>query len=439
MLNLWRLFDKNLALMQSAKECEQRKLDLEAANQSLRREISERKAAEGETRRLNASLEELVRVRTAELAQANRNLAQMAAAVRDSTDPVWTMDLETCITGWNAAAERLFGYQAEEVLGRPACMLSPAGQQTEPAELIVRMGLGEVIAPFETVRVHKTGELLYLYVTFSPILGKAGELAGASVAARDITERRRAEEMFHIAVEAAPNAMIMVDAAGKIILVNAQTEKLFGYGSQELIGSEVDMLVPRRYRAAHPAYRSEFMAGPQARAMGVGRDLYGVRKDGSEFPVEIGLNPIKTDRGTLVLSAIVDITQRQQADAEIRRLNQDLENRVGERTAELTAANAELESFSYSVAHDLRAPLRQIAGFSRILAEECGPELSDNSKKYLQRIQEGSQHMGNLVDDLLLLAKVSRQKLSRRPTPLKEILDRVLESLRAEWAGREIH
>ena len=113
--------------------------------------------------------------------------------------------------------------------------------------------------------------------------------------------------------------------------------------------------------------------------------------------------------------------------------------RVGERTAELTAANAELESFSYSVAHDLRAPLRQIAGFSRILAEECGPELSDNSKKYLQRIQEGSQHMGNLVDDLLLLAKVSRQKLSRRPTPLNEILDRVLESLRVEWAGREIH
>ena len=308
---------------------EERKLDLEAANQSLRREISERKTAEGETRRLNTSLEELVRVRTAELAQASRNLAQMAAAVRDSTDPVWTLDLETCITGWNSAAERLFGYQAEEVLGRPASMLSPAGQQTEPAELIVRMGQGDVVASHETVRLRKTGELLYVHLTLSPILSQAGEMVGASVVVSDRTERRRAEEMFHIAVEAAPNAMIMVDAAGKIVLVNAQTEKLFGYGSQELIGSEVDILVPRKYRDAHPAYRSEFMAEPQARAMGAGRDLYGVRKDGSEFPVEIGLNPIKTDRGTLVLSAIVDITQRQQADAEIKRLREDLENAGG--------------------------------------------------------------------------------------------------------------
>jgi PAS domain S-box-containing protein len=438
MLNLLRLFDKTPALIQPGKAPEPRNLDLEAANQSLQREISERKTAEQEIRRLNANLEELVRARTAELAQASRNLAQMSAAVRDSTDPVWTLDLETHITGWNSAAERLFGYPVEEVLGRPESMLAPAGHQTEPAELIARLGRGEALLLHEAVRIRQTGELLYLYLTLAPILSQTGELAGASVVASDITERRRNEEMFRIAVEVAPNAMIMVDAAGKIVLVNAQTEKLFGYRSQELIGSEVDMLVPQKYRGAHAAYRSEFMAEPRARAAGAGRDLYGVRRDGSEFPVEIGLNPIKTARGTLVLSAIVDITQRKQADAEIQRLNQELGNRVAERTAELTAANAELEAFSYSVAHDLRAPLRQIAGFSRILAEECGPELSDDSKRYLQRIQQGSQYMGSLVDDLLLLAKVSRQKLSRRPIPLNEILDAVLENLKMEWVGREI-
>jgi light-regulated signal transduction histidine kinase (bacteriophytochrome) len=111
---------------------------------------------------------------------------------------------------------------------------------------------------------------------------------------------------------------------------------------------------------------------------------------------------------------------------------------LAERTIELTAANAELESFSYSVAHDLRAPLRQIAGFSKILVEECGPEISDDSRRYLKRIQDGAQHMGKLVDDLLSLAKVSRQTLARRPTPLNELIRSVIESLQPECSGREI-
>jgi light-regulated signal transduction histidine kinase (bacteriophytochrome) len=117
---------------------------------------------------------------------------------------------------------------------------------------------------------------------------------------------------------------------------------------------------------------------------------------------------------------------------------QGQKNNLAERTIELTASNAELESFSYSVAHDLRAPLRQIAGFSKILVEECGPEISGDSRRYLQRIQDGAQHMGKLVDDLLLLAKVSRQTLSRRPTPLNELIGSVLENLQPECAGREI-
>src|SRR5882762_740115 len=180
----------------------------------------------------------------------------------------------------------------------------------------------------------------------------------------DITERKRAEEMFRLVVEAAPSAIVVADRQGKIILVNNQTEKLFGYSREELIGREVDILVPLRYRVKHPSNRAEFMRDPRARAMGAGRDLWGLRKDGREFPVEIGLNPIQTERETWVLSAIVDITERKRAESQINQLNHELEGRVLERTAELTATNAELGSFSYSVSHDLRAPLRQIAGFS---------------------------------------------------------------------------
>src|SRR5262249_14543492 len=157
---------------------------------------------------------------------------------------------------------------------------------------------------------------------------------------------------------------VMADDQGRIVLVNTQTEKLFGYTREELLGQAVEILVPLTYRTKHPAYRTGFMRAPGARAMGAGRDLRGLRKDGTEFPVEIGLNPIQTEHGTWVLSAIVDITARKHSEEENQRLNQDLEKRVAQRTEELTAANAELEAFSYTVSHDLRAPLRQIAGFS---------------------------------------------------------------------------
>ena len=248
----------------------------------------------------------------------------------------------------------------------------------------------------------------------------------------------RADEMLLLAVDAAPNAMVMLDDEGKITLVNSQTEKLFGYRREELLGQPVDILVPPRFRNKHPAYRAEFMSDPRARAMGAGRDLYGLRKDGTEFPVEIGLNPIETNQGKWVLSAIVDITERKRAEQEIQRLNQELEQRVIERTAALTAANGELEAFSYTVSHDLRAPLRQIAGFSNILAEECEPILSAESRRHLQRVQDGAQQMGVLIDDLLNLARIGRQVVSPRLTPLNWLIQAALEDLNSEASGRQI-
>jgi two-component system, LuxR family, sensor kinase FixL len=131
-------------------------------------------------------------------------------------------------------------------------------------------------------------------------------------------QERAAERRFRLVVEAAPNAMVMVNQAGEIVLVNAETERVFGYKRSELLGKPVEMLVPERYRASHPGMRGTFFAAPRPRAMGAGRDLYGLKKDGGEFPVEIGLNPFETDEGLMVLSAIVDITERKAAEQALR-------------------------------------------------------------------------------------------------------------------------
>jgi len=153
---------------------------------------------------------------------------------------------------------------------------------------------------------------------------------------------KSAEQLFRAAVESAPNGMVIIDASGLIVLVNRETERMFGYAREELLGQSVEILVPERFRSTHPVYRAEFCAHPSSRLMGAGRDLFGRRKDGTEIPVEIGLNPIHTDAGLLVLGVVADITERKRAEEALRQLNETLEDRVIQRTAELRALAAAL-------------------------------------------------------------------------------------------------
>ncbi len=281
------------------------------------------------------------------------------AAVRSSNDAIITKSLAGIITGWNQAAERLFGYSAREAIGQRIDMIVPEDKQNEEDDILDQIGQGQAIRNHETVRRAKDGRLLDISLSVSPVLSATGELIGAAKVARDITDQKLNEEKFRLAVDASPSGLVMIDASGQIMLVNARTEQLFGYPRDELLGQSVDILVPSSMRAQHARIRHSYENDPQARLMGGGMEMFGQKRDGAQFPVEISLNPIPTRRGTLVLAVIVDLTERRDAQRAL------LES---ERMAKViidTALDGFLQFDSHYNVVDLNRQAEAILGWSR--------------------------------------------------------------------------
>ncbi len=232
----------------------------------------------------------------------------------------------------NAQAERVFGYARSELLGQSIERLVPERFRnmhpglrhaffTDPQSR--PMGAGR-----DLFGLRKDGSEFPVEIGLNPIETDEGIMVLSAIV--DISARKRMEERFQRVVEFAPNAMVMINSDGLIEMVNAQTEKVFGYSRSELLGQPIEILVPGRFRGHHPGLRRSFFQHPNSRPMGAGRDLYGLRKDGSEFPVEIGLNPIETDEGTMVLSAIVDISDRKQKEGHIQAALKEKDLLLGE-------------------------------------------------------------------------------------------------------------
>ncbi len=235
--------------------------------------------------------------------------------------------------------------------------------------------------------------------------------------------------------ESAPDPVVIVTEDGRIELVNRRTEEMFGYRRDELIGSPIEVLVPERARGVHVANREGYVREAHVRPMGVGLELSGRRKDGSEVPVEISLSPVEVDGRLLVMSTVRDISERKAAHDAIRRLNEELEERVRQRTAQLETANAELEAFSYSVSHDLRAPLRAVDGFARIVGEQHEDEVPEKIRRYLGLIRKSAQEMGALIDGLLSFSRLGQQALVLRQLELEPLVHKVVAELRAQQNG----
>jgi PAS domain S-box-containing protein len=343
--------------------------------------------------------------------------ARMHALLTAAVDGIVGIDERGLIQLVNPAAERLFGYAAEELIGKNVSTLMPAPYRDEHDHYLDRyratgekkiIGIGR-----EVVGLRKDRTTFPLDLSVAE--ARLGDWRAFIGIIRDISERKRTEERFRLVVESAPNAIVMVNAAGHIVLVNSQVERIFGYPREELVGSAVEILVPERFRAKHPADRARFFAAPSARPMGAGRDLFGRRKTGSEFPVEIGLTPIQTTEGILVLSAIVDITERKLTEAALRQSHEALEKLV----AELQSKNEEVRAMTQqlwqaaklasvgelaaSIAHELNNPLATVR--LRVESILARTPADDGRRRALEIVDQESKRMGELVANLLQFSR----------------------------------
>jgi PAS domain S-box-containing protein len=298
----------------------------------------------------------------------------------------------------NQLAEKLFGYTSEELIGSPIELLVPHRFHAHhPGHRVSyfndphprSMGAGR-----DLTGRRKDGSEVSVEIGLNPVATSDGIYVLASII--DITERKRAEERFRLAVEAAPNAMLLVDREGRMVLTNLQTTALFGYEREELIGQSVELLLPERFRAAHPGLRSTFFVTPQTRSMGAGRDLTGRRKDGSEVSVEIGLNPIETSDGLYVLASIIDVTERKKH-----------EMLLASQEAALEASRMKSQ-FLANMSHEIRTPMNGIIGMAEML---LSTPLNKHQRDFAETILRSADSLLTIINDILDFSKIEAGKL----------------------------
>jgi PAS domain S-box-containing protein len=297
---------------------------------------------------------------------------------------------------------------------------------------VIALILLNVVAPDAAL----SGDLTLVWAAGLTLFGAGSWLLASLWQGRRDFERtiRTNEARFRTLLNSAPDAVLIADADGRILLANAETERMFGFRRDELIGGSIEMLVPARIREKHVGLRTQYAAAPRTRTMGAGLALTAQRKDGSEVPVAISLSPAITDEGTLIFCDIRDITDQRRAEEHIQELNARLERD----NAELKALNKELEAFSYSVSHDLRAPLRAIDGFSQALVEDYAERLDETGRNYAGRVRAAAQRMGLLIDDLLKLARVARAELTPEDIDLSALGIEIGASLALEYPARAV-
>jgi len=368
----------------------------------------------------------------AEREQARQSLARLAAIVESSDDAIVTQSLEGTITSWNGGAERLFGFLAAEMLGQPILRIVPAEQHPEEIRILERLRRGELIEHYETVRLAKDGRRIDVSLSISLLRDDDGHVTGVSRISRDITARKKAEEAlqqseerFHALADNIPQLAWMTDANGWISWYNQRWYDYTGTTLKEMQGWG--------WERVHHSDHAQRVVEKWKRHLAGGEyweDTFPLRaKDGTYGWFLSRAFPIKDSQGRIVhwFGTNTDITDLRAAQEAVSQARAELEQRVEQRTASLTEALSELEAFSYSLSHDMRAPLRAIQSFTTIVLTDHGSNVPPEAHEHLEKVINAARRLDQLIIDVLALARVSRQALKLEPVDVKALIQSLIQ------------
>jgi PAS domain S-box-containing protein len=360
---------------------------------------------------------------------------------------IYMLDRNGRIATWNSGAEHIEGYTAQEAIGQTVdIVLPPEEVASGKARRMIEKARREGRYEEEGWRVRKDGRRYWSSMVITALRDASGNVRGFAKVSRDITERKRHEEALRKSeertrsiLETALDAVVVIDVEGVVQEWNRAAEQMFGYHREKAIGNRLaDLIIPVYLREQHRTGLARYLVDGHGPMLNQRIETIAVRADGSEFPVELAITVSKSNGSRTFTGYIADITDRKRVEEQIKQLNAELEQRVQKRTEQFELANKELEAFSYSVSHDLRAPLRHINGFVEILQSTAGETLDEESRGYLQTIAESARQMGKLIDDLLAFSRMGRTELRFVPVKLENVVSESLRELRQETQGRDV-
>ena len=363
-----------------------------------------------------------------QVAEHEKTSALLASIVQSSDDAIIGLGLDGRVLAWNAGAERLYGYRQDEIRDRRVDMLWPGPQQHEVTAGLDRALREQAVERLECEQVMREGRRIHVLMAISPIRDVAGAVVGASIVARDITAAklaekslRRREATARAFLEYASESVLVADAAGRIVLINARTEKLFGYARAELIGQPVELLIPAALRERHVAHRATYMAAPRIRSMGRGLDLAGLKKDGSEFPVEVSLSFVETDEGVRVIAFVTDISERV----------------AFQRAARQADKLAALGTLSAGIAHETNNPIGIITSRVEVMLLEAAEDgLPAEIQKDLEVILRHARRVATITQGLLSFARQSSG--TRGPVNLNQVAEEIVQLARKDMSRARV-